>query len=152
LDKDVAVRGYTIKGIEVYFSLCGSLGIKLVPRFLFWSVTKTGKVSGNGLNSSAVQARLTEYVSSIKYFEHRRVTLHGFRSGTAVSLALSGATLPEIMDHIGWKNSNTALHYIKLKEVMNQAGTAAKLADLDPSSSQAYRRLNNLSGFSQAFQ
>lgn len=141
-----------VTGIEVYFALCSSLGIKLVPGFLFRSVTKAGKVSDNCLNSSAVQARLTEYVSSIEYFAHRRVTLHGFRSGAAVSLALSGATLLEIMDHIGWKSSKTALHYIKLKQVMNPAGAAAKLADLDPSSGREYRKLNDLSGFSQAFQ
>lgn len=141
-----------VVGIEMYFALCNSLGIKLVPGFLFRSVSRSGKVANNYLNSSAVQARLKEYVSSIEYFAQRHITLHGFRSGAAVSLALAGATLHEIMDHIGWKSSKTALHYIKLREVMNPAGAAAKLADLDPSSGQDYRRLNDLSGFSQFFQ
>ena len=29
-------------------------------------------------------------------------TLHGFRSGCAITLALTGADLSEIMDHVGW--------------------------------------------------
>ena len=142
-----------VTGIELYFALCASLGINLIPGFLFRSVTKSGRISGDCLNSSAVQARLKEYVSSLSHvFVNRRVTLHGFRSGAAVSLALSGATLHEIMDHIGWRSSKTALHYIKLRQVLNPAGAAAKLADLEPSSSNEYRKLNDLSGFSQAFQ
>ena len=34
-------------------------------------------------------------------------TLHGFRSGCAITLALTGA---EIMDHVGWARRHTALY------------------------------------------
>ena len=78
-------------------------------------------------------------------------TLHGFRSGAAILLALAGVSLHEITDHIGWKNSRTALHYIKLKEIVSPAGAAAKLADLDCSIGRTYMRLNNLEGFSPVF-
>ena len=47
-----------------------------------------------------------------------------------MSLPLVGVSLYEIMDHVGWKSSKTASHYIKLKQVLNPAGAAAKLADL----------------------
>ena len=50
------------------------------------------------------------------------------------------------MDHVGWENSRTALHYIKLKQVVNPAGAAAKLADLDCDIGRTYMRLNNLEG------
>ena len=56
------------------------------------------------------------------------------------------------MDHVGWKNSRTALHYIKLRQVVNPAGDAAKLAVLDCDIGRAYMRLNNLEGFSPVFQ
>lgn len=85
-------------------------------------------------------------------FANRRITLHGFRSGAAVSLALSGVSLHEIMDHIGWKSSKTALHYIKLGRVLNPAGAASRLSELDPARGEEYSRLNNLCGFTQAFQ
>ena len=79
------------------------------------------------------------------------LTVHGFRSGAAVSLALRGVSLSEIMDHIGWKSSKTALHYIKLKQVVNPAGAAAKLADLPLQAGQDYKHQDHLVGFSQAF-
>ena len=55
------------------------------------------------------------------------------------------------MDHVGWKSSRTALHYIKLKQVVNLAGAVAKLPDLPLESGQSYKRLNNIKGFLQAF-
>ena len=41
-------------------------------------------------------------------------TLHSFRSGCAITLALSGAELSEIMDHVGWTRRHTALHYLTI--------------------------------------
>ena len=47
--------------------------------------------------------------------------LHGFRAGCAITLALSGAELSEIMDHAGWTRRHTALHYLQLAKVLNPA-------------------------------
>ena len=55
-------------------------------------------------------------------------TLHGFRSGCAITLALSGAELTEIMDHVGWNRSHTVLHYLQLAKVLNPSEASAKLA------------------------
>ena len=77
--------------------------------------------------------------------------IHGFRTGAAVSLALEGASLHEIMDHVGWKTSKTALPYIKLRQVLNPPGAAAKLADLPLGLGESYKRINNLKGFTLAF-
>lgn len=60
-------------------------------------------------------------------------------------------SLHEIMDHVGWENSRTALHYIKLKQVVSPAGPAAKLAGLDCDIGRTYMRLNNLEGFYPVF-
>lgn len=43
------------------------------------------------------------------------------------------------MDHVGWKTSKTALHYIKLKEVLNPAGAAARLANIDSNTGKEYK-------------
>ena len=69
-----------------------------------------------------------------------------------MSLALEGVSLHEIMDHVGWRSDKTALHYIKLKQVVNPAGAAAKLADLPLETGGVHKHLNNLRGFRQAFQ
>lgn len=141
-----------VRGLELYFDVCKSLTIKICPGFLFRSVTKSGNISPKHVDSEAAQARLSVYTTSLgDQLSGDRYTLHGFRSGAAVSLALSGVSLREIMDHVGWKNSSTALHYIKLRQAVNPAGAAAKLADLNVEIGKTYMSLNNLKGFSQAF-
>jgi integrase len=143
-----------VKGLELYFDICKSLGIALGSGFLFRSVTRSGAVSDKSLAPQAAQARLNVYISSDSLRGHltrERYTLHGFRSGVAVSLALAGVSLHEIMDHVGWKSSRTAMHYIKLRQVVNPAGAAAQLADLDYDVGKTYMNLNNLDGFLPLF-
>ena len=74
-----------------------------------------------------------------------------FVVGRRFLLLCQGVSLHEIMDHVGWKNSSTALHYIKLKQVVNPAGATVKLADLNVEIGKTYMSLNNLKDFSQAF-
>ena len=88
---------------------------------------------------SAAQSRLDEYVKQLaSYFKKRKLTLHGFRSGADVSLALSRASLHEIVDHVVRKTPQTALRYIKL-------------ASLDSAVLDVYTEWIELQGFSQAY-
>ena len=48
------------------------------------------------------------------------------------------------MDHVDWKSSKTALHYLNLREVLNPAGPAAMLADLDTDLGKHYKATNKL--------
>ena len=137
-----------VRGLEMYFDVCKLLRINLAPGFLFRSISKSGGVCISHLESSAAQARLSFYVSAlVGELSSSHLTVHGFRSGAAVSLALRGVSLSKIMDHIGWKSSKTALHYIKLKQVVNPAGAAAKLADLPLQAGQDYKHQDHLVGF-----
>ena len=79
------------------------LVVKTVTKgFLFRSLSKGKCITADKFNSSAAQSRLDEYVKQLaSHFKERRLTLHG--SGAAVSLALSKASLHEIMDQVGWK-------------------------------------------------
>lgn len=141
-----------VQGIELYVNMCGLLKLQLSPGFLFRSVSKSGGISCQGFETAAAQARLDNYTKKLKgQLSGERFTMHGFRSGAAVSLALAGVEMRNIMDHIGWRSSKTALHYIKVKQVMNPAGAASVLADLDPQTGQTYKDLNNLRGFVPLF-
>ena len=113
--------------MELYFNICSLLRIELQSGYLFRSVKK-GEL----------------HVTS------DRCTLHGFRRGAGILLALAGVSLHEIMDHVGRENSRTALHYIKLKQVVNPARAAAQ-PDLDCGIGTTYMRLNNLEGLSPVF-
>ena len=109
-----------VKGLEMYFNICTLLRIELQPGYLFRSVTEEGKISFKALEPQAAQARLNEYtnVEPVRgKLTSDRYILNGFRSGAAISLALAGVSLHEIMDHVGWENGRTALHYIKLNRL-----------------------------------
>ena len=83
------------------------------PRYLFHSATKEGKIYFKVLEPQAARARLDEYTNAESVRGKLTIdhyTIHGFRSRAAISLALAGVSLNEIMDHVGWKNSRTALH------------------------------------------
>ena len=49
------------------------------------------------------------------------------------------------------ENPQTALRYIKLKEVLNSAGPATKLASLNSAVLDVYTKSNELQEVSQAF-
>ena len=55
------------------------------------------------------------------------------------------------MDHIGWKTSKQAMHYIRVKAVLNSAGAAVKLANLSAASTDQFLAWNGLQCFTQAF-
>ncbi|KAI8496921.1 zinc ion binding [Branchiostoma belcheri] len=55
-------------------------------------------------------------------------TLHGCRSGCAISLHMAGASDREVMDHVGWFTGRTASHYMKITQVMGPGGPAARIA------------------------
>lgn len=139
-------------GLETYLRACRELKIDISRGFLFRAVTKSGSVSPRALEPMAVQARLDRYIEEIRgTLSAERFTLHGFRSGAAISMALLDISLDNIMDHVGWKSRKTALHYIKLNRVMNPEGAAAKLANVKSDLGTTYKLVNSLHGFTQLF-
>ena len=135
-----------VAGLELYVRLCNLLSVDLGSGYIFRSLSKEGKISSRGLEAAAAQSRLNLYSAELRgQLSSERFTLHGFISGSAVSLALADVDLNDIMDHVGWKNSRTALHYIKLKQVVTRK------ALLHPDTGKVYKSLDCLKGFSQAF-
>ena len=105
-----------VTGLELYLSICRAIGVKVFSGFLFRSVSKQGRITANALEPAAAQARLNVYVKALQpSLSSSSLTLHSFRSGAAISLALLDVPLDQIKDHVGWKSTTTALHYIKLK-------------------------------------
>ncbi|EDO35179.1 predicted protein [Nematostella vectensis] len=98
-----------------------------MPDTRYRAVTPDLGVRDSSLSSSAAEARLKGYLKDLKAVEGE--TLHGIRAGCAITLALTGADLSEIMDHIGWSSRHTALYYMQLAKVLNRpAGASARLA------------------------
>ena len=142
-----------VKAIETYVAMSDLLNVSVKDGFLFRPVDQSGDVLSGPFQASAAQARLNVYVKQLSHlFKDRRITLHGLRSGCSISLALSGANLQTIMDHVGWKLPSTAHHYLKFNNVMAPGGTSELLANLDIDVGECYRKRNDLFGFCTAFE
>jgi hypothetical protein len=76
------------------------------------------------------------------------------KSGSAITLALSGSQLADIMSHMGWNNKGTALYYLRLAEVL-RAGSPSDLLSSEACATSAatelYTDLNCLKNFISAF-
>ena len=55
-------------------------------------------------------------------------TLHGSRSGCAITIGLLGAELSESIDHVGWTRRHITLHYLQLAKVLNPSGASSRSA------------------------
>ena len=95
------------------------------------------------------EAILKKYLRDAQIYNGE--TLHSFRSGCTVTLAQA-----DVMSHIGWTNSKTALYYLKLADVL-KAGAPSDLLASDsylPQSQKAsrvYLDFNDLKNFVTAF-
>ena len=141
-----------IKGTETYVSIARELGISLSPGYFFRATNPQGHIVDKPLLSSAADSRLRKYLRDANIYGGE--TLHSFRSGCALTLAFSGSPLADVMSHVGWSNSKTALYYLKLADVI-RAGAPADLLASAPSQSQEASRIyedyNALKDFVSAF-
>jgi hypothetical protein len=82
-------------------------------------------------------------------------TLHSFRAGAAITLALSGAQLAEIMAHVGWPaHSLYSFLLLETCQLLRPGGPADLLSSDDSSvaaSTLEYRDFNELKNFVSAF-
>ncbi|RUA04445.1 MAG: hypothetical protein DSY43_06250 [Gammaproteobacteria bacterium] len=141
-----------VAALEVYINVCDLMKVPVRQGYLFRPLNPSGEVVNAPLSSSAIQARLAYYVNQLPdTFAGRKITLHGLRSGCAISLALAGTQLLDIMSHVGWKTSKMANHYLKLNRVLSPGGAGDRLAGVSLNLSELYQRQNNLIGFTNAF-
>ena len=96
-------------------------GIKvdLTCGYLFRLVTPDLGIKDTPFTSSPAESSLKGYLRE-KNADNGE-TLHGFRSGCAITHALTGEDLAEIMDHVGWTRRHTALYYMQLTKVLHPA-------------------------------
>ena len=141
-----------VKAIETYVAVASELRITLSNGYLFRPTNHQGHIANKPLTSSSAEARLKYYLKDAKIEEGE--TLHGFRSGSAITLALSGSQLADVMSHVGWSNKGTALYYMKLAEVLREGSPSDLLSSNELAASASttlYADLNRLKDFVSAF-
>ena len=141
-----------VKAIETYIDVSAELGMTLRNGFLFRPTNAQGHVVNKPFTSSSAEARLRLYLKEAGLDKGK--TLHSFCSGSAITLALSGSQLADIMDHVGWQSNSMALYYLKLAQVLRPGGPSDILASQDEDSlclSTNYVDLNSFKNFVSAF-
>lgn len=78
-----------VLGNERYMDIARKMQVDLTRGYLFRPITPRQGIQDSPLSSSAVEARLRVYLKEIKADDGE--TLHGFRAGCAITLALNGA-------------------------------------------------------------
>ena len=102
------------------------------------------------LHSAAAQSRLSTYIQQLpEVFGNRGITLHGLRSGCAISLAMSGTDLQTITTTSAEKITSTACHYLRMEQVLRSGGAGDSSSELPLDLGEIYRRQNELMGFTQ---
>ena len=84
-------------------------------------------------------------------FGNRKVTLHGLRNGCAISLAIAGADIQTVVDHVGWRTPSMVRHYIKLNQVFGSRGAGDLLSTMPVDLTDNNRKQNELLGYTRAF-
>ena len=141
-----------VKAIETYVAVASELRITLSDGYLFRPTNHQGHILNKPLTSSSAEARLKYYLKDAKIDEGE--TLHSFRSGSAITLALSGSQLADVMSRVGWSNKGTALYYMKLAEVLREGSPSDLLSSNDlavSNSTNLYADLKRLKDFVSAF-
>ena len=100
--------------------------IDLTGGYLFRPTTAQGEIADTAVSSAAMNARLKTYLWEAGLDDGE--TAHSFRSGCAVTLALAGSALADIMGHVGWERAHTARYYMQLEKVLRHDSTSALMA------------------------
>ncbi|KAI8506418.1 Protein dispatched 1 [Branchiostoma belcheri] len=126
------------------------LSIDLTGGFLFRSTSREGHVVENPPSTSALDNAFKRYLEKMGQYEGE--TLHGCRSGCAISLHMAGESQKGIMEHVGWFGKRTASYYMKVAQVMEPGRPAQKLASPEVTqATERYERSNQVAGLEKAF-
>jgi hypothetical protein len=133
--------------LKQFFNFCESvLGWNMTSDgYVFMDVSSSGDIADARLASpfkvSTASAQLAAGMARAGV-EGRR-TMSGYRAGTAIRNALQGDTLMECMDKSYWKTGRTALHYLKLMDVLGHSGLKRSSADKTKLSESEYQTIMN---------
>ncbi|VDI03984.1 Hypothetical predicted protein [Mytilus galloprovincialis] len=98
--------------------------------YLFRIVSEKGRVLDKAVNYSVMYERLRYYLSLLGIYEGE--TPHSFRSGCAVTMALSGAAenVDQAMKHIGWFGRTSAEYYSRIHTLVDAGSIALRLSQV----------------------
>ncbi|CAH1242801.1 Hypp8341 [Branchiostoma lanceolatum] len=115
-----------VRGLDLYIDTARQLQVPLDGMFLFPPTTKEGEIANKQAATSTMEAALRKYLKALN--DDDGETIHSFRTGCAITLAMTGVPKQQAMEHIGWFSEQTPTYYTKLSRVMGVGGVSAALA------------------------
>ncbi|XP_033744121.1 uncharacterized protein LOC117330000 [Pecten maximus] len=116
-----------VRGLLDFLQFAKSSGVDLTTGYLFRVVSDSGRVLDKHVSYSVVYERLRYYLVVLGLYEGE--TPHSFRSGCAVTMALSGSVdhAEQMMTHLGWFTKESAEYYGRLHTMADSALVASKI-------------------------
>ena len=136
-----------VKGIDDYMAVSHALGISLTSGYLF-RTTQGNVVTSHPFPSDAAEARLKTYLADLPI---GKKTLYSFRCGSAITMALTGSSLEDIIEHVGWKSPRMATYYMQLLKTMGPDAISAKMNSATQDTTEHYNSMNELLLFEPAY-
>ena len=99
-----------VQALDDYIPICTVIKISLHSGPLF-SATRGKAVFPDVFSTDAAEAQLKSYLEAARLSNK---TLYSFRHGEAITMALTGSALDDIVEHMGWKSHHMARHYLQL--------------------------------------
>jgi len=112
------------KGLMEFMKFAKLYNVDLTKGYLFRTVSDSGRVLDKPVTYSVVYERLRYYLLCLGVYEGE--TPHSFRSGCAITMALSGSveTADQMMRHIGWFGKNSAEYYSSVHTLVDSGVVA----------------------------
>ncbi|CAG2202351.1 unnamed protein product [Mytilus edulis] len=119
-----------VQGLLDYVNFCQVSTVDMSVGYLFRIVSEKGRVLDKAVNYSVMYERLRYYLSLLGIYEGE--TPHSFRSGCAVTMALSGAAenVDQAMKHIGWFGRTSAEYYSRIHTLVDAGSIALRLSQV----------------------
>ena len=128
-------------------AVCNALGISLFNTYLF-RITQGNVVTAHPFPTDAAEARLKTYLADLPI---GKKTLYSFRCGSAITMALTGSSLEDIIEHVGWKSLRMAVYYMQLMKTMGPDSVSTKMNSAIKEITEDYSAMNELVLFEPAF-
>ena len=136
-----------VKALDDYISICTAIKVSVHSGPLF-RATRGNAVLIDPFSTDAAEARLKSYLQAAGLSNK---TLYSFRCGGAITMAVTGCALDDIVEHVGWKSHRMAKYYLQLHKSLQTDSVAARMSLATPDTSSRYDELNQLHGFEPAF-
>ena len=113
-----------VRNFLSYLELSQKMGIDLSTGFLFRATDGHTKVKAEPFVGSTVANRLQRHLNDLSI--NQGETMHSFRSGCSITLAMLGVSDKKIADHVGWRSVEMARYYCQYDKVSG-AGCPSKI-------------------------